>query len=664
MSLLLGLAICLAPQEPAASFTVTNLAPMDRLQVLALPMPVPRGRHYSLDAVELAGQTFPTQTLLRWSDGSVALTQAHLRVNVPAESTQQFELSLGGTLEQAAEWRQLPWLFPELPELQFELIDPWNRRFLAELVPDESAGRDGWLAGSELLRRRRFTSDFYLVEDPQQLLFTLRAYLSMYRGERRAELTVLLDNRCEGGLPLGPVRFKQLNLISRPGLGLRPRFIKENLLEPPRMMRDGSFKQVLLGPSAQLYLGDRTAKSFRFDLFAEDAELEEELAMLARWQVRQPLVAVPDLDWVRFSGAFGMHGGPAPVFPGEQGRAGVQLQSWRLAADFGPFGGFGDPRDAAAQGTARNGPAALHNVLRWSSGDLLMVAEGMALQQSLRPPPGMLPRLPESMSAWRQGLSRRSIERPHGFTPLDYEHFSVDLLYDYYWLTGDPYALDELARIGKGLSPLLAGLPFMTSRGEGWCLQAGVQIARATGDRELIASLYRRFEEVILPELGRHPDCYAIRQPAHADALGEGESFDLPWQMAALIYGLHALFQETGSEDLRDAIVSVALIMAGPGWLEGVGPKYLLSSSNPDRYQMPVGYEALEGTAWMQIGAFELAAELAAGEADRSLLRARADALWEPQNDVGQEPEGLSASSQAAANTWFQIYLDRRPVQR
>ncbi len=664
MSLLLGLALCLAPQESAPKFRVTNLAPIERLQVLAVSMPLPRGRHYSLPACEVGGEVFPTQTLLRWSDGSIALSQLHLRVKIPAESSASYEVGLRRQEKGPQDWRELRWLFPEQPELQFELIDPWGRKFLAGLLPDESAGPGGWLPGSDLIRRRRFASAFHLLTDPSQVLLTLRAYLTFYRGERRAELTVLLDNAGAAGVPLGPIRFRQLSLLSGRETLLRPRFIRENLLQQPRLQQDGRFKQVLLGPSDQLYLGDRTAKAFRFDLFAKDEEVDETAALLARWQVRQPLVAVPELDWVRHTGAFGMHGGPAPILSDEDGQAGLQLQSLRMAGEFGPFAGFGDPRDAAAQGTARNGPSALHNVLRWASGDLLRAAEGMALQQSLRPSPGMNPRLPESMAAWREGMSSRTVQRPHGFTALDYEHFSVDLLYDYYWLTGDPFALDELRRIGRGLRPLLEGVPFMTARGEGWCLQAGVQIARASGDRQLLADLYERFEKVILPVLGREPASFAIRQPAHPEALGEGESFDLPWQMAALVYGLHALFQETGSEDVRDAMVDVALTMAGPGWVEGLGPKYLLSATDPERYQMPVGYEALEGTAWMQIGAFALAAELTLAEADRSLIRSRADALWAPHEEVGEVTAGLSVSNKAAANPWFQIYLDRRPVQR
>jgi hypothetical protein len=334
----------------------------------------------------------------------------------------------------------------------------------------------------------------------------------------------------------------------------------------------------------------------------------------------------------------------------------VRLWRERVGLDGGPFGGFGDPPDAAAQGTPRNGPSALHNVLRWRSTELLRLAEAAVLQQTLRPTPGTRPRRPDDTEAWRQGLSQRAEERPHGFTALDYEHFSVDLLYDLYWLTGDPLARAELVRAGSGLRPLLEGLPFRTARGEGWCLQGGALIARATGDREIVEWLLTRFRREVLPELGGGTgEPWAIAQPPHTDALGPGDRFDAPWQMAALVHGLHALWSETGASDVRDALLRVARTMATDGWVPDVGPKYLYATRAPDRYRMPVGHGPLEGTAWMEIGAFVLAAEAAVTESDRRLFESRADFV------VGGSTGVSAAAGGGIASTWFQLYFDRKP---
>src|SRR6185436_1422558 len=98
----------------------------------------------------------------------------------------------------------------------------------------------------------------------------------------------------------------------------------------------------------------------------------------------------------------------------------------------------------------RNGPCALHNLVRWPAPVLWPCAEGMVLQQTLRPAAGRNPRQPVDLAAYRQGLGPMSQYAPHGFTAPDYEHFSVTLLYDWWWLTADPFARDELARLGRG----------------------------------------------------------------------------------------------------------------------------------------------------------------------------------------------------------------------
>jgi hypothetical protein len=275
----------------------------------------------------------------------------------------------------------------------------------------------------------------------------------------------------------------------------------------------------------------------------------------------------------------------------------------------------------------------------------------MVLQQTLRPTPGHRVRVPEGGAALRQGMSPRTLQQPHGFTALDYEHFSVDLLYDYYWLTGDPLARDELARAGRGLPRVLAELPFLTSRGEGWCMQAAVLISRATGDPEPVERLHERFRERVEPELGSPGALYVLRQPPHRDVLGGEEPFDAPWQMAAFIHGAHAMFQQTGDRRFADAAVRAAKVMAGPGWVDEVGPKYLLSATDPDVFTMPVAFDPRAGTAVMQVGGFVLAAQLTRADADKSMFKRRSEFLFEPYDDEVER-------AQARLNTWFQLYLD------
>jgi hypothetical protein len=626
----------LAPQD-AVDVAVRNRAGLARSETVRFALPFAPGELGTLGAVRVDGAPAAAVALLRWRDGSLALAQVHARATLAAGEERRLAVVVHA--DGAALAGPPP---PALPlALRTEVEDPWGRVWVARprVAAEVEAG------SSALLAIRRVSG---LHQRDGAALLPLSGFLITFAGERRAELTLILDNARLPGQPvLGPVRLRAFRLVTEtPELRVRPRFAAHDALRPPVAQDDG-FRQDLLGPSDHLYLGDATGKAFRFDVFVDGPQVGEAERDSARAAARAPLAAFASLDRVRASRAFAAHGGPAPL---GSDFARDQLDLWRRGTGFGPFGGRGDPPDAAAQGMPRNGASALHNAVRWSSTELLEAAESMVLQQCLRPPPAHRPRLPADTERWRRGLSERSVQRPHGFTSLDYEHFSVDLLYDYWWLTGDPLAREELARAGRGLPKLLAGLPFLTARGEGWCLQAGVLIARATGDRGLLDALHERFVTAVLPALGRPPQGWALRQPPHADAFGDNVPFDAPWQMAALVHGLHALFVETGDARVREAAVRTAEIMATAGWIEGEGPKYLVSALDPREFRRPVGFGVLEGTAWLQLGAFVLAAELAADGALRDLLERRADAVFAPWR----------FASWVGSHPWFQLYLDRR----
>jgi hypothetical protein len=691
-----------APSQAAADasavpFWVANPSSVRREEILRVSLPFPRGAVAELSGVEVDGAAADAVPLVRWPDGSVAVAQAHVPVRLaPGQRRRLVATAASGaaTPSGRADPARERWPLRDVPQsLRTEVEDPWGQVYVARLEPDPELCRES----SPAIAVRRYRG---VHRRGDAAFLGVVAYWTMFRGERRGELTLLLDNGASPhgrGPALGPVRLRRFSLAVADGaVRLLPRFRAENGLGGPRPQPDGGYAQDLLGPSDQLYLGDRTAKAFRLDVVlspghgGEPAPEAGERAAVdaARRAVEEPLCAWPDLDAVRRSRAFGAHGGPAPLGQ-DLAEPEQEWRRWRRGAVFGPFGSHGDPADAAAQGTPRNAASALHNVLRWQSAALLQAAETMVLQHALRPPPAAAPRLPAAMAPFRVGLSERALRRPHGFTALDYEHFSVDLLYDYYWLTGDPLARDELQRMGAGLADLLAGLPFSTCRGEGWCLQAAVLIARATGDRELLRALHRRCRDVVLPKVWAAPPHVALVQPGHPDAFGP-DPFDAPWQMAALVHGLHALFAEVGDADLARAAVRVGQAMAVPGWVEGVGPKYLVNARDPSRYAMPIGFAPCAGTALLQTGAFALAAEmaeaLAAGASEASRREPDGGGRGEAAGEQRGEVRGAAAREAAdllaqaalfrrrareivaripptepagAAHRWLQLYFDR-----
>ncbi|MEM7201881.1 MAG: hypothetical protein AAF628_16560 [Planctomycetota bacterium] len=633
-------------QPPAlGAIVVDNPTDLPREAIVQVSLPLHRGVDPGSEVI-VAGERVPAVPLLRRRDGSIAVVQLHVPVRVAARASRELVVLAAGVGDPPAHpdtaspeaWH----LQGELP-LHCELEDGWGRVWTAALHPDAELAP----TSSRLVRTRRYRG---LFRRGAAVFLGVVAHVTAWRGSRRGELTIVLDNRAHPdavGPVLGPVRFRRFALISTADeLRFRPRFATLNVLRAPTPRDGGGFRQDLLGPADALYLGDRTAKAFRFDLVAAHGGASAATRAAAR-AADAPLLAWPTLAHVRATSEFGAHGGPAPAGPDHSH---LRWLAWQRRGDFGPFGGHGDSKRAAAQGSARNGPSGLHDLLRWRSAALRDVAETMVLQQALRPTPGTTPRRPEELAAFRQGLSPKAMRHPHGFTPLDYEHFSVDLLHDWYWLTGDPFARDELRRAGLGLRRVVEAAPFATSRGEGWCLQAAVLIARATDDWALVADLHRRFAEQVRPLLRDPPSAVVLSQPAHPDAFGPAESFDAPWQQAALVHGLHAAWRATGDATLAADALRTARAMAGPGWLEGVGPKSLVSALDPGRYTMPMGFDALSGTALIQVGAFVLASEMTDDQGEADWLMRRAKTIADAQGSV--------------SNRWLQLYLDRRAGDR
>ena len=670
----------LAPQEPAhtapCKVTVVNPTPVVRSAVVTASVPFARGELPCAPAADgrepvlavtvgegAAAVPAPAAVLVRWPDGSVAVLQAHFRTTVDPMASHavvvRAQLGEQGLARPALEVETLrqphaSGLHQTLP-LHTELVDPWGRTFTAALVPDPAAGPDGVELDTGLVRTRRFRS-LHALPDGSTLL-GLRAWLTTFDGEPRGELTLLLDNAELPGPTLGPVRFGSFSLVvDAPDLAAYPLFAREQLLVEPTLLGDRGFRQPLLGPGRSLHLGDGTAKAFRFQLRRMDAAADGEAPAVdppAVWEAVR-LHAFADLDRVRATRAFGIHGGPSPRTESEPDASGERWSVWRARARTGPFGSFGDPQDAAAGGTPRNGDSMLHEVLRWQSPRLAEAAEAMVLQHPLRPTPTVAQRPMALAEEWRRGLGVLARAAPHGFVAEDYEHFSVLLLYDWYWLTGDPLARAELARLGRGLLAVLPAQPLRTSRGEGWCLQSGALVARATGDRALEQRVLDHALQVTLPMLFRDGGQVPIAQPPHPHAFAD-QPWDAPWQMAALVRGLAALHAQTGNESVRAAVLRVADAMARTCWREGEGPCHFVSALDASRYTMATDAGTQRLVHRMVSGAFTIAAELAEGDA-AELLRRRADWL-----ELRLLPAGSSPRTRAAAGSdpWLQVLLDR-----
>src|SRR5439155_2786585 len=190
-------------------------------------------------------------------------------------------------------------------------------------------------------------------------------------------------------------------------------------------------------------------------------------------------------------------GGPL-AGPGDAAqRAAFDYFEWAGADHFGPFGSRGDPLATGQTGTPRNHPLSPELAHAVQSGDvrLLTVLEQKAWIQACRPYHlyGLrvgndddlllwdgVPLYPGSRDLSHESLGRRALRQhdpypayrtmvlggplhAHGFEPFDVEHWSTDLLFDYWTVSGDAWAREELRQLGESLRGLLRPHGYETS---------------------------------------------------------------------------------------------------------------------------------------------------------------------------------------------------------
>ena len=184
--------------QPEPAVVIENPAPIDRQEIVAFSLPLPRGAHRDLRRARVDGAPAACAPLIRWPDRSVAVARVHVRLELPANSRRVLAVEpLPGDFEaQEAVW---PW--PEQLPLETELEDPWGRRFVARF---ESVAGVASPTDTALVRRRHFAARHLYDGDGRQAFLGMRAYLTEFAGERRAELTLVLDNHAADGLVFGP----------------------------------------------------------------------------------------------------------------------------------------------------------------------------------------------------------------------------------------------------------------------------------------------------------------------------------------------------------------------------------------------------------------------------------------------------------------------------
>ena len=346
------------------------------------------------------------------------------------------------------------------------------------------------------------------------------------------------------------------------------------------------------------YLTDAQTRRYRFLLRCEPAGANP--ADLARWQqtatamLEKPIYALASHDAWEQTGAAGLLGGPIAGPADSAARAAAELGSWAGYPWFGTWGSRSDPQQTATTGTPRNHPLSpeLAHAIQANYPELLLKLEQMAWAQAMRPYHlwNLQVGAEQQILLWDgipmlivagESLGRRAIRdadphpqyrslsagqaRAHSWEHFDHEHWSTDLLFDYWTISGDAWAKEELRQLGQSLKGIMRLGYYYTkdiqaARAEGWCLWGFAQIYQATRDESLKQYAMRRVNEIV--DVQRRKT-HASRAMTFQDNYGGtgyplNHQFFMSWHHGAVLYGFLGAYKAFGEPVLLDIAEDVA----------------------------------------------------------------------------------------------------------
>lgn len=192
------------------------------------------------------------------------------------------------------------------------------------------------------------------------------------------------------------------------------------------------------------------------------------------------------------------------------------------------------------------------------------------------PAPGSIDKLgrntlPSSLAPHKSGIPSSG----KGWNGFDIEHMTVDDLYEYYLLTGDPVSYDSLVSIGQAMRTwpfYIPNDPVGSSRGVGWSLRAMIRIWRVTGDENILqlADMFvsitdQTYNKSTPSPLTGEVYHWVTRYLPSAHHIEEAE-FDIPWQLATVIHGMLLHHRETGDDTGKNVALDVADYLVEDCW--------------------------------------------------------------------------------------------------
>ena len=626
-------------------FIVVNEGQTERTQTVLASVPFPEGGVKDLANLSIKEHWTSWRTLQKWADGLVKIGQAQFTATLKPDERRLFHLVKDSRAANKA-FSAHAWTRKQEGKfgIVVEVIDDYGVSYYA--IPDE-----GKLLHSSYHAQTRFWRLYLHSIDKSKGIkrdfLACRLYMTYYRDVPFVDLEIAIGSDYLGAddpknstdpndYVLGPVHFKKLFLHTVNGK-IRMRQRDKQGVAP--VNRDVVNKRDTYTLLSDTWLDDGQTKYWNCVILMDDesAERAERDRWNANWleSADRPLRPLATLASWQSTDALGIHGGPVTGPKLSYDMAEQDFRSWDGRDHFGPFGTWGDAQNTHQTGTPRNAPVSpeLAHAIQGENPRLLAAVEGKAWQQALRTfhlwdleitaemdiyfwfglwfgitgkkklsgeTLGRFriwgnDRRDDPYPAYRKDIPLEMNKRNHGFNPFDAEHATVDLLFDYFTISGSFWARDELEMMGEWMKGVMRFKEYNTQwpqspRAEGWTMQAWVQCYLATGDERIKTYAMRRITEVI----DRNQMKHRPERPLGFQWDSTGRPFPrttglfLPWQVAAVAYGYLGASRFFGSNvamQLAEDAILTADYCSVKNFTDPVTKRFIKRDL---RYQVPV----------------------------------------------------------------------------
>jgi hypothetical protein len=624
-------------------FTVRNYFPGVRTETIRASVPFVQGTAMSLDDISVRDMQAAWLPLQYWPDGSVRIAQAQFTDTLEEGEIKTYTVvrnvkALKGSFQPNA-WMQ-----------QFGV----NVRIAARVrdtfgVPYETevSGNGEVLQETFLCRTRRHRLYHYATQQPNigRDYLTSTFYVTEFQDMPFMIVDWILGNDYLGAdntegktvatapnyFPLGSIDLRSAEFLARGAKEIEPYLAGKHAIGAPTQDPQGwtSFKVM-----QDTFIDDGQTRRYRFLIRVTDpqapAQVEADWARGFDAFVTEPLQPLATLASWQGTRAMGLHGGPIDPPNDSLGRATAEYDAWNNNASFfgSPWATFGDVQYTATTGTPRNVIVSeeLAHAVQADYHRLLRMLEQKAWVQAVRPYHlyGLevgtyqnillwdeIPYYPGSRNLSAESLGREKLwandpysayrtmvnftTRAHGWTGYDEEHWTTDLLFDYYTISGDAWAREELRQLGQSLKGLLRLQNYTTAgvqsaRAEGWCMVGFVQCYLATSDSSLKDYAILRIDNIIRPAQRSHPSrCFMTQSTNSLTGYPEPHRFYMPWQHGPVVYGyLGALefFEHQPCLQIIEDVVSAVEY----AWVQNFNDPVFGFVANGLRYYVPTQY--------------------------------------------------------------------------